>query len=153
MNPPCASSFNPLSRRHPPPPPPTTTSPPPFTREYCSCCARSLKTSPHDKNSPMTHKPKKQNHLQLESNLRKQSEMWPEMSRSSTETRAASSERERKLERRTTFGYNIFDCHTVPKEPQKTETIFIVAMFSNNFCFCKFSICCTQNTNSLYLDT
>jgi hypothetical protein len=26
-------------------------------------------------------------------------------------------------------------------------------MFSNNFCFCKFSICCTQNTNSLYLDT
>ncbi len=58
MNPPCASSFNPLSRRHPPPPPPTTTSPPPCTREYCSCCARSLQTSPHDKNSPMTTNPK-----------------------------------------------------------------------------------------------
>jgi hypothetical protein len=38
-------------------------------------------------------------------------------------------------------------------QKQKTETIFIVAMFSNNFCFCKFSICCTQNTNSLYLHT
>jgi hypothetical protein len=48
--------------------------------------------------------------------------MWPEMSKSSTETRAASSERERKLERRTNFAYNIFDCHTVQKEPQKNKT-------------------------------
>jgi hypothetical protein len=47
----------------------------------------------------MTTNPKKQNHLQLESNLREQSEMWPEMSKSSTETRAASSEREREKAR------------------------------------------------------
>lgn len=160
MNPACASSFNPLSRSHPPPPP-TTTSPPPFTREYCSCCARSLQTSPHDKNSPMTTNPKNKttcNSKAICENNLKCGLKCRNQARKRAQLRVR--ERERKLERRTNFGYNIFDCNTVPKrnpkkqnQKQETETTFIVAMFSNNFCFCKFSICCTQNTNSLYLHT
>ncbi len=159
MNLPCASGFNPLLRRHPPPPPPTTTNPPPLTREYCSSCATSLQTSPHDKNSAMTTNPKNKttcNSKAICENNPKCGLKCRNQARKRAQRRVR--ERESSKEERTlaTISSTVTLSQRNPKkqnQKQKTETIFIVAMLSNNFCFCKFSICCTQNTNSLYLHT